>query len=190
MVVIGITGTLGAGKGTVVDYLVREKGFVHFSAREFISREIKKRGLEVNRDTLTAMGNEIRATNHAGYVIEELYKEAASTGKNCIIESIRTLGEIETLRNRQNFFLLAVDAEPKLRFNRIKKRKSETDNVSFKTFLANEKREMHSCDPNNQNLSACISLADYRITNDGTVEDLKKQTEIFLQTISKDGLNK
>ena len=28
MIIIGITGTLGAGKGTVVNYLVEKKGFV------------------------------------------------------------------------------------------------------------------------------------------------------------------
>ena len=33
MIIIGITGTLGAGKGTIVDYLVKQKGFVHYSVR-------------------------------------------------------------------------------------------------------------------------------------------------------------
>ncbi len=180
MVVIGITGTIGAGKGTVVDFLVEQKGFVHFSAREFIARTILERGLTVNRDTLTAIGNEIRANNHPGYVIEALYNQATQDGKNCIIESVRTLGEIEILRTKSNFFLLAVDARPRLRFNRIRKRKSETDNVDFETFLANEKREMHSSDPTKQNLSACIAQADFIISNNGTVEEMVKQLKNFL----------
>ena len=41
MVIIGITGTLGAGKGTIVDYLKEERGFLHFSARQFIIEEIE-----------------------------------------------------------------------------------------------------------------------------------------------------
>ena len=43
MIIIGITGTLGAGKGTIVDYLVKERGFVHYSVRAFITEEIEKR---------------------------------------------------------------------------------------------------------------------------------------------------
>ena len=45
MITIGITGTLGAGKGTIVDYLVKNRGFVHYSVRAFITEEIKRRGL-------------------------------------------------------------------------------------------------------------------------------------------------
>lgn len=43
MLIIGITGTIGAGKGTVSDYLVNKKGFKHFSVREFLIKEINKR---------------------------------------------------------------------------------------------------------------------------------------------------
>lgn len=43
MLVIGITGTLGAGKGTIVDYLVDSKGFAHYSVRAYLIEEIKKR---------------------------------------------------------------------------------------------------------------------------------------------------
>ena len=43
--IIGITGTLGAGKGTIASYLVKEKGFKHFSVREFLNKELQKRKL-------------------------------------------------------------------------------------------------------------------------------------------------
>ncbi|MFO8066766.1 MAG: hypothetical protein R6U11_04205 [Bacteroidales bacterium] len=104
-------------------------------------------------------------------------------GKNCIIESIRTPGEIELLRKKPDFYLLAVDADPKVRYERIVLRNSETDNISFETFLENEKREMQSNDPNKQNLSACIKQADYVINNNGSLEQLKKQVEEFCKQL-------
>lgn len=183
MIIIGITGTLGAGKGTVVEFLTRYYGFVHFSVRAFISRELDHRGIPVNRDTLTALANEMRAKNSPSYIIEELFIEAAQQDKNCIIESIRTPGEIEALRSNPAFFLLAVDADPRIRFNRVRKRNSETDKVSFTTFINNEQREMHSNDPNKQNLAECIRQADYVIENNGSLEELHEKTADFLKFI-------
>lgn len=179
MLIVGITGTLGAGKGTVVDYLVREKGFVHFSVRGYLSGELTKKGMPVNRDTLTAIANELRAKHGPAFIIEQLYEEASRKGMACIIESIRTTGEIDSLRARQGFVLLAVDADARIRYNRIRKRNSETDRVSFQTFLQNEEREMHSEDPNKQNLDGCIRQADFLIRNDGNLAALHLQIECF-----------
>ncbi len=184
MIIIGITGTLGAGKGTVVEYLVKEKGFAHFSVRGYLSDVIRNQGMEVNRDNMVITANELRSKNGPGFIIEELYHKAAATRQNCIIESIRTPGEIEKLRKKKNFFLLAVDADIKIRYDRIILRGSETDNVSFETFCQNEAREMHSDDPNKQNLSECILQADFIIRNDGSLEQLQQKTEEILKKIS------
>ncbi|TVQ85834.1 MAG: hypothetical protein EA393_13200 [Bacteroidetes bacterium] len=184
MIIIGITGTLGAGKGTVVEYLVGKKGFVHFSVRNYLAEVIKSQGKELNRDTMVVTANELRNRNGPGFIIEELYHKAESTGKNCVIESIRTPGEIEKLRGKDNFYLLAVDADINTRYERIKLRGSETDNVSFEIFQQNENREMHSDDPNKQNLSECIRQADFVILNDNTIKDLHIKTEEVLKKIS------
>jgi len=180
MIIIGITGTLGAGKGTVVEYLTRVKGFVHFSVRKYIAGKLTLRNLPVNRDTLTTMANKLRAEHGPAFIIEELYKEAAALRCNCIIESIRTPGEIATLRKQPCFFLLAVDAEPGIRYDRIRSRNSETDNVSYETFMSNEQREMYATDPNHQNLSECIRQADFVIFNNGDLAQLHALTEDYL----------
>ncbi len=183
MIIIGITGTLGAGKGTIVDYLVQEKGFEHYSVRNYLIKEIERLNLEVNRDSMTHIANDLRAQNSPSFVVDELYKEAVKNGKNCIIESIRTEGEVISLRKNKDFYLFAVDADSKLRYERIKLRKSSTDHVSNEVFQQNEKREFESNDPNKQNLKRCIELADFVLMNDGSIDDLTKQTELIMEQI-------
>ncbi|HHX58801.1 MAG TPA: AAA family ATPase [Candidatus Moranbacteria bacterium] len=182
MKIIGITGTLGAGKGTIVEFL-KEKGFRHFSARDFLVKEIKKRGLEVNRDSMTMVGNDLREKNKPSYIIDELYGEAKKGTQNCVIESIRTAGEVESLRKKGAFTLLAVDADQKTRYERIIKRDSATDKISFEKFQSDEEREMESEDPNKQNLLACRRLADFVIFNNGTMEELREKVEEVLDKI-------
>ena len=122
MLVIGITGTLGAGKGTLVEYLIREKNFQHYSVRQYLIEEIVRQGLEVNRDNMVIVANKMRSENSPSFIIEELYKEAHAIGKNSVIESIRTPGEVEYLKKQGDFLLLAVDADPVKRFERIQLR--------------------------------------------------------------------
>ena len=183
MVIIGVTGTIGAGKGTVVEYLVDNKKFKHFSARSFLTEETERRGLENNRDNMVAVANELREKNSPSFVADELFKRALESGENCVIESLRTMGEIESLRRKGNFSLLAIDADPEIRYERIIIRSTSTDNISFEKFLTDEKREMDSDDPNKQNLRKCIEMADFKIENIGTIEELNSKLEEILKII-------
>jgi len=185
MIIIGITGTFGAGKGTIVDFLVEKKGFAHFSVRSFLLEEIRKRGLPENRDSMYNLANELRSIYGPSYITDQLYEKAAHSRKNAVIESIRTPGEITSLRDKCNFYLFAVNADPVIRYERIITRQSETDQIPFATFLENEAREMDTMDPNKQNIRSCIADADFLFENNGSKEELIRQVENILQIIDR-----
>lgn len=182
-IILGITGTLGAGKGEIVNYLVKEKEFIHFSVTDYLIQEIKKRNLPINRESMRTVANDIRTKKGSGFIVGKLYKKAKNIKGNVVIESIRTLGEVETLKEKGNFYLFAVDANPKVRYERIRKRESEKDSVTFKEFLKGEKKEMDNADPAKQNLKKCIEMSDYKFENNGTFINLYKQINIALKKI-------
>lgn len=176
MLVIGITGTLGAGKGTVVNFF-KEKGFVHYSARDYLRKRVESIGLEPNRNSFTEVANAIRKEEGGDFIAKGLLNLALKDGKNCVIESIRNVKEVEYLRNNCNFILLCIDADIKLRYKRIILRDSETDKIDFNTFVDNERREMESSDTNKQNLRIVMKMADYVLDNGRDIEFLRKQVE-------------
>lgn len=179
--IIGITGTLGAGKGTVVSYL-EQKGFKHFSARTLFTEELQKRGSDINRDTMTALANEMRATHGPGFFAEAAIAYAKQHGGDIVAESIRTVGEAEYLKNH-DAVLWAVDADREVRYHRIVDRASETDKVTYEEFVAHEERELNSDDPTKQNIAGVMSMADHVFHNDSTQEELFLAVEEALKEV-------
>ena len=55
--IIGITGTNGAGKGVVVQYLVKQKGFTHYSVSGYLSSVLVERDDVVDRTNRRRAGN-------------------------------------------------------------------------------------------------------------------------------------
>ncbi len=177
--IIGITGSFGAGKGEVVNYLVK-KGFSHYSARKFITAEIEKRGLPVNRDTMTTVANDLRANYGPTYIIESLFNEAKAKGGNAIVESIREVLGVRFIKS-QGGVVLGIDAEPKLRYERAFKRGSETDNVTYEQWLRQEQIETNPDDPTKQDIFAALKESDVIVENSGTIEDLQRKLDLILE---------
>jgi dephospho-CoA kinase len=180
--IIGITGSFGAGKGAVVEYLISRKGYKHYSASGFITEEIQRRGVPVDRDSMIAVGNSLRKERGPSYIVEQLFARAENVGGHAVIEALRAVAEVEKLRTL-GAIIIGVDASPGVRYQRSVERGSEKDAVSFDTWQAQEREESNTEDPTKQNIFGALALSDYTIMNNGTLEELHAQIDDVLKKI-------
>ncbi len=182
MIILGITGTNGAGKGAVVKYL-RKNGFIHYSVRDFLIEEIKKLDMDINRTSMRIVADGLREKHGPSYIIDQILERAVEINRNCVIESIRCPGEIDSLKKNENFFLFSIDAPRCIRYERIKKRKSSTDSVNLQEFTKQEEAEWDNNEPFKMNIPKCIELSDYKFINDKEFLNLHNQIDLALTKI-------
>ena len=183
--IIGVTGTIGAGKGTVTQYLVEQKGFKHVAVSDtFLVGEALKRGLTPDRIVRRDIANEYRAKSPTA-LMEAVYALAVpfiEAGENVVIEPQHTEAEVGFIQSKGGVEF-AVDASLEQRYLRIKKRASAKDLVSYEQFVEEQTHEMTSDDPNKNNLGRAIAKADHLFHNDATEEELYAQIEAVLKDI-------
>lgn len=182
--IIGLTGTFAAGKGTVAEFLIG-RGFQYYSLSDELRLLLREKGFMPTRDNLTKAGNTLRAKHGSGFLAELVIKRlrGSPSVSSSVVDSIRNLGEITVLRELKDFYLVAVDAPVDIRYERAKKRNSPRDPKTFSEFLVQEKREMEGKDTEQQ-LAACIKAADFTINNDSDYKNLYKQIEKVVVDIS------
>lgn len=180
--IIGLTGKNGSGKGVAADFL-KELGYQYYSLSDVIREEMVKNNVSITREHLIKFANEMRTTYGPSILAEKVLAKL-DPDKNYIVDSVRNPFEVETLRKRKDFHLLVVEAEPKVRFERIKARAREKDPVTYEDFLKIDAAEAGSRDPASQQLNRTQELADAAVGNNGTVAEFHDQLKQVIRLLS------
>ena len=157
MKIMGISGLPGSGKGLVSE-IALQKGAMVISMGDIIRKE------------------------HGQYIVAELtikeIKEILKEGfdKSIIVEGIRSPFEVDLFKeNFDNFIILSVFANPKLRFERIKSRQREDDTTDYEIFVERDQRELDF------GIGVVISLSDKMIINESDLESYEKEIREFFE---------
>jgi len=185
--IIGIAGTIGSGKGTVVEYL-RARGFAHYSVSKLLGELVEKEGNPKTRDFLSPMATRLQ-NEYPGGAVEKTYREKflIENPAHAILESIHRQTEADFLRSVGGK-IIGVDANLETRYKRTSLRnEGEKDHVTFEEF----KKHAHVEDDGggdttrDNNIRAVLNSADAVISNNGTLEELHAQIDEVLKQITK-----
>ena len=173
--VVCLTGMPGAGKSTIVSKL-KEENYETFSLGDGVRAEAKRQNLEPTGENLGKLMLELRQKNGPG-AIAELIKESIQKSNHeiIIIDGIRSIHEINVLKETGNLKLLAVEASSETRFNFLTQRKRSDDPLTREKFEERDNREI------SVGLQEIIELADETIENNNvTIDELVNSAiEIF-----------
>lgn len=180
---IGISGTNGAGKDTVAKMLADDHGWLFISGSDLLRDELKKSNTAIERKNLRILSAQLRREHGLGVLIDKavkLFEPKKDNFKGLVISSLRNPGEADRV-HALGGFVVWVDAEPKVRYQRVATRKrSAEDQKSFRQFLAEEQDELHYSGD-----AATLSLAGVKEKADIFIDNQTNDIEVFKKDAAK-----
>ncbi len=179
-IILGFVGSIASGKGTTCEYLKKnhDASVYRFST---ILRDILDRiYIEQSRDNLQNLSLDLRKRFGEDLLAKAISKDVKNE-KNYIIaiDGVRREPDIKYLKEIPEFNLVFIDADQKIRFERITKRGENSDDTK-KTFADFQKDEQKEAELQIKDVS---KLAKLKIDNNGTFGDLYQQIEKIIKKL-------
>ncbi|GMU25255.1 AAA family ATPase [Patescibacteria group bacterium] len=175
--IIGLIGTNASGKTYAADYIVRTYGGVHITFSDYLARALEAMNMEKSKQNMIKMSIAIRKefgeealSRAVAHDVERMEEQLM------LVDGIRRTGDLERFKTMKRFRLVGIDADPKIRFTRMRGRREKSDdrNTAWEEFLEKENA------PTEITIPEVMKQADYRIDNNGTTKELEQKIDGIL----------
>lgn len=173
MIVIGLAGRIGAGKGEVASYLKKKYGAQQFVYSDILSDALRRLHMPVTRENLQKLGEGLRGKLGSDVLVNAMRGDlAAGKAELRLVDGIRYVNEVRMLREFLRNKLIFIDAPFELRYERVTKRaeKGEAD-MTLKQFKERAKAATE------KELDRVKEMADCVINNAGSQKELYKKID-------------
>ena len=182
-IIIGLTGLIASGKDVSKKHLEDKHG-ASSHRFSFMLRDILKRlYLPISRENMQSLSFDLRRRFGEDTLARVIVEDVKNDDHDIVvIDGIRRLADITGLKNLPNFYLLSIDADAKIRYDRLIKRNENIGdaNKTFEQFLEEEGREAE------QEIPTVMQAAQFKVNNESSLEDLYQQLDkIILKIRSK-----
>ena len=179
-IILGFVGKIASGKDVSKKYL-EEKYDASSHRFSTMLRDILNRlYLDITRENLQHLSYDLRQR----FGSDALARVIAEDVKNdqhdiVVVEGIRRMADIIKLKDFTNFYLISIDVDAKIRYNRLVKRGENVGDreKTFDQFLLDEQAEAE------KEIPQVMAAAKHQVNNDGSLEELYAQLDKVVSEI-------
>jgi dephospho-CoA kinase len=166
----------GSGKSTIVSAL-KTRGLEALNLGDGVRAEAKKRNLEPTGENLGKLMLELREKNGPGAVATLLTEKIKNSQSEVIvIDGVRSIAEIEVLKNVGAVKLLSIEASADTRYKFLGDRGRSDDPETREKFEERDKREI------GVGIGKSIAIADETISNSNiTLDELTERAYTVIE---------
>jgi dephospho-CoA kinase len=176
MKIFGSIGRIGSGKDEVTKYLSNKYDLLVISVGDIVREKAAEEGLALTRENLHRVSAERMRKYGKDYFMCLVLKRIRENKRDQAgITGIRTPDDVRFLKQYvgKDFVLFHVlVADPHVRYERIRERRSERDPETYDDFLEQDKTEEAMF-----HIEEASAMADYSLDNSRTLEDLHRQID-------------
>lgn len=179
--IICFVGLIASGKDAAKKYLEEKYGANSFRFSSVLRDALDALGLESSRDNMINISTWARETFGNDLLAKAIAKKALEANNNLIIiDGARRLDDLKYLRENKKFYLIAIEAETKIRYERSLTRNENPGDKekSYETFLEDHKRETEITIPET------MASADFKIDNNGDFPALYEQIDNLMKKLN------
>lgn len=179
-IIIGFSGLMASGKDAAKKYLEEKYQAESFRFSSIMRDVLKRINIEMSRPNLSAVSLCLRQTFGEDLFAKVIANDANNANSEIVVvDGVRRLADIAHLSKLSGFHLIAIEAKPEIRHERLVKRGENVgeSEKTFAQFIADHQTETELTIPE------VMSHADFIINNDGSFEDLYKQIDELVEKI-------
>lgn len=177
ILVIGLAGRIGCGKGTAAKYLAKKYGAQRFVYSEILSDILERLHLPVTRTNLQRLGKTVREAFGKDVLVEAMKGDLEDAKAEMrLIDGVRYVNEVEMLRTFPHNRLIFIDVPLEMRHERVRKRGERGEKeMPLEEFRKKDRAATE------KELGQVRELADYVVDNSGTIEELHQRIDALMR---------
>lgn len=181
-IILGLVGPLASGKEATKKYLAEKYNAKDCKFSTILRDVLNRINIPTSRENIQKISTLLRANFGEDLLAKGIANDASKLDADIVvIDGVRRPTDIEHLVVLPNFFLVKIDADEKLRYERLVKRNENfgDSEKTFEQFKKDHESEADSLVPK------VMATAKYSIYNNGSFEDLYKQIDDIVEELTK-----